>query len=481
MTDLAITKKKKSGESANGAKKESAKKAEAPTRRLFGTDGIRGTANEPGMTPELALALGKAVAHVAGRGKTHTPRVLIGKDTRLSGYMLEQAIAAGICSMGSRVILCGPIPTPAIAQLTVSMRADAGIVISASHNPYQDNGIKIFGDDGFKLPDEQEAEIERMMENDGLLGRRPTGPGIGKATRLDDAGGRYVVFAKATFPRGLSLDGVRVVVDAAHGAAYKVAPLVFSELGANVTAIGVKPNGVNINKEAGALHPDNVRAEVVKRGAQMGIALDGDADRLIVIDEKGQIVDGDVVMAMCALEMMEEGRLAKKTLVATVMSNLGLERAIQKRGGKLVRTQVGDRYVVEAMRANGYKLGGEQSGHLVFLDHASTGDGVVAALQVLAIMVRTGRPLSELAKDAMERVPQVLENVTLPSRQPLEQMRQLSLATAKVKDALGDDGRVLVRWSGTEPKLRIMLEGPDEDRLRKWAKELAAASKKDVS
>lgn len=447
-------------------------------RHLFGTDGIRGTANEYPMTPELALQLGKAVAHVAGRSKSHTPRVLIGKDTRLSGYMIEQAIAAGICSMGARVILCGPIPTPAVAQLTVSMRADAGIVISASHNPYQDNGIKIFGADGFKLPDDQEAEIEQLMANDGLA--RPTGPGIGKASRLDDAGGRYVVFAKATFPRGLTLDNVRVVVDAAHGAAYKVAPLVFGELGASVTSIGVKPNGVNINKDAGALHPDNVRAEVVKRSAHIGIALDGDADRLIVIDEKGQIVDGDVVMAMCALRMLEEGQLAKKTLVATVMSNLGLERAVERKGGKLVRTQVGDRYVVEAMRGGGYNLGGEQSGHLIFLDHASTGDGVVAALQVLAIMVGTGRLLSELAKDAMERVPQVLENVTLPSRHPLEQMRQLSQATAKVKDALGDDGRVLVRWSGTEPKLRIMLEGPNEDRLRRWAKDLAAAAQQDA-
>jgi phosphoglucosamine mutase len=451
-----------------------------PTRTLFGTDGIRGTANEAPMTPELALALGKAVAHVAGRNKSHTPRILIGKDTRLSGYMIEQAIAAGICSMGARVILCGPIPTPAIAQLTASMRADAGIVISASHNPYQDNGIKIFGADGFKLPDDEEAEIERLMGDDRLLGPRPTGPGIGKASRLDDAGGRYVVFAKATFPHGLTLDGVRVVVDAAHGAAYKVAPLVFGELGANVHAIGVKPNGVNINRDAGALHPDNVRAEVVKRGAHIGVALDGDADRLIVIDEKGQIVDGDVVMAMCACNMLRDGNLAMGTLVATVMSNLGLERAIQRCGGKLVRTQVGDRYVVEAMRAGGYNLGGEQSGHLIFLDHASTGDGVVAALQVLAIMVRTGRPLSELAKEAMERVPQVLENVTLAARRPLEQMRNLSLGTAKVKDALGADGRVLVRWSGTEPKLRIMLEGPDEARLHKWAKDLAAAARKDV-
>jgi phosphoglucosamine mutase len=459
----------------------SRRSAPTPARRLFGTDGIRGTANISPMTPELALALGKAVAFVAGRNKAHRPRILIGKDTRLSGYMIEQALAAGICSMGARVILCGPIPTPAVAQLTVSMRADAGIVISASHNPYQDNGIKIFGGDGFKLPDEEEAEIERLMDSDAAMGARPTGPGIGKATRLDDAGGRYVVFAKTTFPRGLLLDNVRVVVDAAHGAAYKVAPLVFAELGASVTAIGVKPNGVNINRDHGALHPDNVRTEVVKKNAHMGIALDGDADRLIVIDEKGQVVDGDVVMAMCACRMMDAGALAKRTLVATVMSNLGLERAIQQRGGKLVRTQVGDRYVVEAMRTGGYNLGGEQSGHLIFLDHASTGDGIVAALQVLAIVVQTGRPLSELAKEAMQRVPQILENVTLPSRQPLEQMRQLSLATAKVKDALAQEGRVLVRWSGTEAKLRIMLEGPDEDRLQAWASDLAAAAKKDVS
>jgi phosphoglucosamine mutase len=466
------------------AKKKTSKNgAAAVTRHLFGTDGIRGTANEYPITPELALNLGKAVAHVARRStpKAHVPRVLIGKDTRLSGYMIEQAIAAGICSMGARVILCGPIPTPAIAQLTVSMRADAGIVISASHNPYQDNGIKIFGPDGFKLADEHEMEIEQLMTNDTLLGARPTGPGIGKASRLDDAGGRYVVFAKATFPRGLTLDGVRIVVDAAHGAAYKVAPLVFGELGASVTSIGVKPNGVNINKDAGALHPDKVRAEVVKQGAQIGIALDGDADRLIVIDEKGQVVDGDVVMAMCAARMLGDGELGKKTLVATVMSNLGLERAMEERGGRLVRTQVGDRYVVEAMRKNGYNLGGEQSGHLIFLDHASTGDGVVAALQVLAIMVRTGRPLSELAKEAMERVPQVLENVTLPARKPLEEMKQLSAGQAKVTKALGDEGRVLIRWSGTEPKLRIMLEGPDEDRLRIWAKDLAKAAQKDAT
>ncbi len=452
-----------------------------PPRKLFGTDGVRGVANEYPMTPELALQLGRAVAFVAGRGKAHAPRVLVGKDTRLSGYMLEQAIASGICAAGGRVMLCGPMPTPAIAQLTVSMRADAGIVISASHNAYQDNGIKIFGADGFKLPDEAEAEIESLMTDETLLGQRTTGPGIGKAEKLEDARGRYVVFLKQTFPRDLSLDGVRVVVDAAHGAAYRVAPLVLQELGALVTAIGVKPNGVNINKDVGALHPDHVRAEVVKRGAAIGIALDGDADRVIVCDEKGQVVDGDHLLAMCALRMLDEGSLKKRTVVATVMSNLGLERSLARNSAKLVRTQVGDRYVVEAMRAGGYNLGGEQSGHLVFLDHASTGDGMLAALQVLALMLRTGLPISELADRAMQRVPQVLESVTLAARRPLDQMRRLSALTAKVTSALGDEGRVIVRWSGTEPKLRVMLEGPREDRIRGWALDLIEAARRDVS
>jgi phosphoglucosamine mutase len=451
------------------------------TRNLFGTDGVRGIANTEPMMPELALKLGKAVTFVAGRGKPHMPRILIGKDTRLSGYMLETAIAAGICSMGGMVVLCGPVPTPAVAHLTISMRADAGIVISASHNPYQDNGIKIFGADGFKLPDEQEAEIERLMMNDALMGMRPTGPGIGRAEKLEDSRARYVVFAKTTFPRELSMEGMRLVVDAAHGAAYRVAPLVFQELGANVTCLGVKPNGVNINKECGALHPDNVRAEVVKKRAQIGIALDGDADRVIVVDEKGQVVDGDAVMAMCAQRLLRTGTLKKKTVVATVMSNLGLEHALHREGAKLVRTAVGDRYVVEEMRQHGYNLGGEQSGHLIFLDHASTGDGIVAALQVLALMIETGKPLSELATLAMERVPQVLENVNLGAKRPLEDMKALSALSSKITKELGSDGRVLIRWSGTEAKLRIMLEGPNEDRIKGWAKDLASAAKADVS
>ena len=451
------------------------------TRTLFGTDGVRGVANEPPMTPETAMCLGRAVTFVAARGKRHAPRIVVGKDTRLSCYMLETAIASGICSMGGTVLLTGPIPTPAVAHLTVSMRADAGIVISASHNPYADNGIKVFGSDGFKLPDEAEAEIERLMLDPLELGPRKTGPEIGRAERLRGALGRYVVFAKTTFPRDLSLEGVRLVVDAAHGAAYKAAPHVFVELGARVTALGVKPNGVNINRDHGALHPKTAAAEVVRRKAEMGIALDGDADRVILIDETGAVVDGDAVLALCAQELVARGLLRHATVVATVMSNLGLERTLARQGLRLVRTPVGDRYVVEAMRQGGFNLGGEQSGHLIFLDHASTGDGVIAALQVLAVMRRSGRPLSELARAAMERVPQVLENVTLSARRPLEEMARLGAAMEAARQALGDDGRVLVRWSGTEAKLRIMVEGPDAQAIGRWATDMAEAARQDVS
>ncbi len=433
------------------------------------------------MTPEVALRLGRAIAFVARRDETRPVRIVIGKDTRLSGYMLETALSAGICAMGGRVMLSGPIPTPAVAYLTTSMRADAGVVISASHNPFGDNGIKIFGPDGFKLVDEKELEIEQLLEDDRLDNRNPTGSAVGKAERLDDAGGRYVVFCKSTFPSTRTLDGVRVVVDAAHGAAYRVAPAVFAELGAEVCAIGCRPNGRNINRDAGALHPEHVQTEVKARHASIGIALDGDADRVVIIDENGSIVDGDVLMALCATRMIRAGRLAKNTLVTTVMSNLGLDRAIQRAGGKMIRTAVGDRYVVEAMRTGGYNLGGEQSGHLVFLEHASTGDGIVAALQVLDAMLSEKRPLSELAARAMERVPQVLENVTLAERRPIEQMPQLSALCAKVEKALGDAGRLLVRWSGTEPKLRIMVEGEDAERIAEYAKELALAAQNDVA
>lgn len=449
-------------------------------RRLFGTDGIRGVANEPPMTPEIAFKVGCAVAHVARRGG-RPAKVIVGKDTRLSGYMIETALASGVCAMGGRVMLCGPIPTPAVAYLTTSMRADAGVVISASHNPFQDNGIKLFGPDGFKLPDEQEAEIERLMLDGALDKQRPTGEHVGRAERIEAAAGRYVTNAKATFPRELSLDGLRVVVDAAHGAAYKVAPAVFAELGAEVLAYGVKPNGRNINKDCGALHPHTMRDHVLRQKAHIGIALDGDADRLIVVDEEGEVVDGDVIMALCATRMHQRGELAGGGLVATVMSNLGLERALSGIGARLVRTAVGDRYVVEEMRRGGFRFGGEQSGHLIFLDHASTGDGIVAALQVLAVMVREQRPLSELSRTVMTRVPQVLEGVTLKARRPIEEMPSLSSALSSHEQALGAEGRILVRWSGTEPKLRVMVEGPDEARIREIALLLCDAARADLS
>ncbi len=432
------------------------------------------------MTPEVALRLGRAIAFVARRDLARPARIVIGKDTRLSGYMLETALAAGICAMGGRVMLSGPIPTPAVAYLTTSMRADAGVVISASHNPFADNGIKIFGPDGFKLVDEKELEIERLLEDDRLDQENPTGTAVGKAERLDDAAGRYVVYCKSTFPSNRTLDGVRVVVDAAHGAAYRVAPAVFAELGAEVHAIGCRPNGRNINRDAGALHPEHVINEVRAREASIGVALDGDADRVVVTDEKGGIVDGDTLMALCATRMVRAGRLAKKTLVTTVMSNLGLDRALAQVGGSIVRTAVGDRYVVEAMRAGGYNFGGEQSGHLVFLEHASTGDGIVAALQVLEMMLAEQRPLSELAAEVMERVPQVLHNITLAERRPLAEMRLLAAASAKVEKELGTTGRLLVRWSGTEPKLRILVEGEDPARIAAYAKDLGDAAEKDV-
>jgi phosphoglucosamine mutase len=449
-------------------------------RQLFGTDGIRGRANVPPMTPDLALGLGRAIALVARRGGNgRAPRIVVGKDTRLSGYMLETALASGICSMGGIVMLCGPMPTPAVANLTHSMRADAGIVISASHNPYDDNGIKIFGPDGFKLPDSEELEIERLLESDDLAKQAATGARVGRAERIDDATGRYIVYAKSTFPSDLTLRGLSIVVDAAHGAAYRVAPAVFSELGASVTSLGCAPNGRNINKSCGALHPEGVVREVKRHHAQVGVALDGDADRLIVVDERGEIVDGDAVMALCATRMLREQRLAKNTVVATVMSNMGLERALAGVGGKLCRTAVGDRYVVEEMRRSGYTFGGEQSGHLVFLDHATTGDGVIAALQVIAIMVREGRPLSELA-GVMTRVPQLTESVKLPDRRPIEEMPKLSRQIQAAEATLGAEGRVLVRWSGTEPKLRFMVEGPDPARLETLVREMADAARADL-
>ncbi len=448
-------------------------------RELFGTDGVRGKANIHPMTPEVALQLGRAITTVARRGTRRAPRIVVGKDTRLSGYMFETALASGICAAGGRVLLCGPLPTPAVANLTCSMRADAGVVISASHNPYADNGIKLFGADGFKLPDTAELEIEALLRDPKLL-NGPTGATVGRAERLEDAAGRYVVFAKASFPRHLRLDGIKIVVDAAHGAAYRVAPAVFAELGADVICIGCKPNGRNINHRCGALYPEHVAAEVRRHHAAIGIALDGDADRVIIVDEAGDVVDGDAVMAICARRLLEAKTLAKKTVVATVMSNMGLEHALSSIGCRLKRTAVGDRYVVEEMRRSGYSFGGEQSGHLIFLDQATTGDGIVAALQVLAVMLSSGKPMSELAA-VMQRVPQVLESVNLPARRALEEMPRLQKLTTQYGKKLGKNGRVLVRWSGTEPKLRVMLEGPDERSLKAMAADMVNAARLDVS
>lgn len=453
---------------------------QAMSRQFFGTDGVRGLANRGSMTPEVAMRIGAAVTHQA-REHADRPRIVVGKDTRLSGYLFETAITSGICAMGGKTLLSGPLPTPAIAHLTVSMRASAGIVISASHNPYQDNGIKIFGPDGFKLPDERELELESMILEDRMDKARPVNTKVGVAERMDDSPGRYVAFVKQSFPDHLTLDGVKVCVDAAHGAAYRVAPLVFSELGAEVFCSGVSPNGRNINRKVGALYPNTVAREVLRHRAHIGIALDGDADRVIIVDEHGREVDGDTIMALCARRMATRGQLKKKTVVATVMSNLGLEHALSKMKCKLVRTAVGDRYVVEAMRKRGFNFGGEQSGHLIFLDHATTGDGLVAAMQVLAILVEEGCPLSELADTALERVPQILVNGKFNERLPVDKMKHLKAAKAKVEKKLGTTGRVVVRWSGTEPKLRVMVEGPDEDRIRVLAEDLLESARRDVA
>jgi phosphoglucosamine mutase len=432
------------------------------------------------MTPEIAFRIGAAITYQASRRVKHAPRVVIGKDTRLSGYLFETALASGVCALGGRVMLSGPLPTPAIAHLTTSMRADVGVVISASHNPFEDNGIKIFANDGFKLPDEAEEEIEELIEGNKLEKKRARGRSVGRAERLDDAPGRYVAFVKQTFPQDLTLEGLRIVIDAAHGAAYRVAPSVFSELGAEVHAIGVRPDGVNINRRVGATHPETCAHEVLKKKAHLGVCLDGDADRLILIDERGQVVDGDALMALCGTRMLRSGRLKKRTLVATVMSNLGLERALSAEKGKLSRCPVGDRYVVEAMRKGGYNLGGEQSGHLLFLDHATTGDGLVAALQVLAIAQREQRSIGELTDGALERVPQILVNATFSARKPLEAMPLTQKAIKDAETKLGKNGRVLVRWSGTEAKLRVMIEGPKLDAIQKMANAIAAEAKRDI-
>jgi phosphoglucosamine mutase len=425
-------------------------------RRLFGTDGIRGRANEPPMTPEVALRVGMAVAaHFGRHGK-----VLVGKDTRRSGYLFETAISAGLCALGVDVLLVGPLPTPGIAYLTQSMRADAGVVISASHNPFEDNGLKIFASDGFKLADEVERHLEELMDSPELDGLRARGADVGRVTRIDGAGGRYLTHVKQVLPRGMKLDGIRIVVDCAHGAAYRVAPEVLAELGAEVIPLANRPDGSNINAGCGALYPEVMQQRVRETGAQLGIALDGDADRVVIADERGELVDGDAVLAMCARDMQLQGELHGGTVVATVMSNLGLERSLAEVGIAVERTAVGDRYVVESMRRGGFNLGGEQSGHVVFMDHATTGDGIVAALRVLAIMLRSDTPLSRL-RAVMQPVPQLLRSVAVGRRAPLEDCAKLNRAIRQVERELGRDGRVLVRFSGTEAKLRVMVEAVD--------------------
>jgi phosphoglucosamine mutase len=442
--------------------------------RLFGTDGIRGIANIEPITSETALKLGRALAHVFKSPSGRHRRILIGKDTRLSGYMLETAMASGICSMGVDVLLVGPLPTPAIAFLTRSMRVDAGVVISASHNPFQDNGIKFFSRQGYKLEDETERRIEELVFDDGALSQfRAAGPDIGKATRIDDAIGRYLVFLKSCLPREVTLEGVKIVIDCANGAAYRVGPEVLEELGAEVLPIGVDPDGININAECGAVHLEKMRKAVLEHQASVGVALDGDGDRALFVDQRGELFDGDDVMALLGRHMNERGLLKHNVVVATVMSNFGLDLALSGCGAKVLRTDIGDPAVVREMRANSYNLGGEQSGHIIFMDHSTTGDGLITALLVFSLMVETGKPLSELR--SMRRVPQVLENVHVRQRIPLEQMPEVSREIAAAERRLKGSGRLLVRYSGTEMVARVMVEGDDHTSISEIAHQIAGA------
>ncbi|MDY0040994.1 MAG: phosphoglucosamine mutase, partial [Desulforhabdus sp.] len=411
-------------------------------------------------------------AHVF-KNRHRRPKIIIGKDTRLSGYMIEYAITAGICSMGVDVLLVGPLPTPGIAFITCSMRADAGIVISASHNPYEYNGIKIFASDGYKLPDETEKYMEELILSGEIeLLPRPSSSDIGRARRIDDAQGRYIVYLKSTFPGSLTLEGMKVVLDCAHGAAYKVAPTVFEELGADVIVTGDNPNGKNINSDCGSLYPDHMASLVRQHGADVGLAFDGDADRVIFADEKGEILNGDQLMAICACHYMKNNCLSKNTVVATVMSNLGLEVAIRRYGGHLLRTPVGDRYVVEQMRQGGFNLGGEQSGHLIFLDYSTTGDGILSALQTLAVMLQEQRPLSELKK-TMDLYPQTLINVPVRNSKSLNEIPELVALKRALEERLGSEGRLVIRPSGTEPVIRVMAEGADQGLIESSAQEMA--------
>jgi phosphoglucosamine mutase len=438
-------------------------------RKFFGTDGIRGLTNTAPMTPEVALKVGQAAGARFVRGD-HRHRVVIGKDTRLSGYMMESALVAGFTSVGMDVVLLGPMPTPAVAMLTRSMRADLGVMISASHNPFADNGIKLFGPDGYKLSDADELEIEALLERSPTLTAPET---IGRAKRIDDARGRYVHYAKSTFPEALRLDGLKIVVDCAHGAAYHVAPDALWELGADVVPLGVSPNGTNINDQCGSTHPQLLQETVVAHGADIGLALDGDADRLIVVDETGKVIDGDQLMALVALDQHRLGQLKGGAVVATVMSNLGLERKLEAEGLRLERTKVGDRYVLEAMRATGCNIGGEQSGHIILTDHSTTGDGLVAGLQILAAMVGQGRPASELLNQ-FDPVPQLLRNVRFGGGAPLED-DSVKACIAAAEQELNGQGRLVIRKSGTEPLIRVMAEGDDEAQVHDVVDRICAA------
>jgi phosphoglucosamine mutase len=449
-------------------------------KKIFGTDGVRGTANLEPVTAETALKLGRASAHVfknleaqsRGRGKH---KIVIGKDTRLSGYMLENSISSGILSMGVDVIFIGPLPTPGVAYVTRSLRADAGIVITASHNPYTDNGIKFFRADGYKLDSQIEAEIENLVFSGAIEKVSPSSDQIGKAVRIDDALGRYIEFAKSSFPRGLTLEGIKIVLDCGHGAAYKSSPCVLHELGAEVIVVNNQPDGTNINANCGSMHPEAMCRKVLEHGADIGIAHDGDADRVLLCDETGTLIDGDDIMAIAGIEMLAEGTLAEQTLVSTVMSNAGLEVAIKKAGGRMLRTAVGDKNVIDEMLKHGYNLGGEQSGHLIFRDHSTTGDGLVAALQILRILKAKNQPLSKLAK-CWTRFPQLVTNVKVREKKPIEQLDGVSLLVAAAeKELQSQGGRLLLRYSGTEPKIRLLVEGSDAQVLEKWSAQICSA------
>jgi phosphoglucosamine mutase len=454
-------------------------------KRIFGTDGVRGTANIEPVTAETALKLGRAAGHVFKNLQT-TPRargrhcIVVGKDTRLSGYMLENALSSGILSMGVDVLFIGPLPTPGVAYVTRSLRADAGIVITASHNPYDDNGIKFFRADGYKLDDKIEHEIESLVFSGQIESIRPTAEHIGKAVRIDDALGRYIEYAKASFPRGMTLEGMRLVVDCGHGAAYKSTPCVLRELGAEVIAFGTEPDGKNINKDCGSMHPSLMCQKIWEHRADLGIAHDGDADRVLLCDEHGRLIDGDDIMAIAALDMLAQGVLGEKTLVSTVMSNAGLDAAVIAAGGRVVRTPVGDRNVIDEMLRHNNNLGGEQSGHMIFRDFSTTGDGLVAALQILRIMKSKGQPLSRLAQ-CWTRFPQLVTNVVVRKKTPFEQLEGLMAVVKSAEDELNaQGGRILLRYSGTEPKVRLLLEGREQSVLEDWSRKITEILRKEI-